>query len=80
MEPCLGKNLYSNLKEKGKIPEIKVKDWVKQICNAVQYLHKNDIIHRDIKPENILLHEVNYNLLRIWSKYAILGGLFILHS
>lgn len=35
-----------------------VKEYIRQVCTAVEYMHKNDIIHRDLKPENILLHEV----------------------
>ena len=30
-----------------------------QVVNAVNFLHKNNLIHRDIKPENILLFENN---------------------
>jgi serine/threonine protein kinase len=28
------------------------------VCQATDYMHKNDVIHRDLKPENILMHEV----------------------
>ena len=28
-----------------------------QICNAVFFLHKNNLMHRDIKPENILMFD-----------------------
>ena len=31
---------------------------LKQILNAVQYLHSNTIIHADLKLENILISQV----------------------
>jgi hypothetical protein len=47
---------------------------VRQVCQAVEYMHRKNIIHRDIKPENILLHEVRARLRRTLSRFAILGG------
>ena len=32
-----------------------IKILIFQLCKAVNYLHKNNIIHRDIKPENLLI-------------------------
>ena len=46
LEPCLFGNLYSRMK---KVEEKIVQKYVKEICTAVDYLHKKDIIHRDIK-------------------------------
>jgi serine/threonine protein kinase len=39
----------------GPLSEADTKLWMKQICNAVEYLHKNEISHRDLKLENLLL-------------------------
>ena len=35
--------------------EKECKLWMKQLCNAVQYLHSRNVIHRDLKLENLLI-------------------------
>ena len=44
--------------DSGLSPE-KIKSFTFQMCKAVSYLHKNNIIYRDIKPENFLVAENN---------------------
>ncbi len=39
----------------GKLEPAEALAIVPQICDALQFAHKNGIVHRDIKPENILL-------------------------
>ena len=36
--------------------------WCRQVTEAVQYLHRNDVIHSDLRPGNCLLHESNASL------------------
>ena len=56
-----GGDLYSNLKKYNSIyktafTEEIVQYLMRQIVNAIYYLHSNKIVHRDLKLENILLN------------------------
>ena len=46
------------LLSKGAIPREKAKKLICEICDALDYMHKKQVVHRDLKPENIL---VTYN-------------------
>ena len=37
------------------MPEYMCQSLARQICSALDYLHKRGITHRDLKPENILV-------------------------
>jgi len=56
------RNLLEVLEESpdGLSPKL-IKSFVYQMCKAIAYMHKNNMIHRDIKPENLLIDE-NLNL------------------
>lgn len=58
-----------------KFTEEKASKYIKQVLNAIIYLHSNDIIHRDLKPENLLN---SYGTLKLadfgWSVYSPESG------
>ncbi|PYH37411.1 kinase-like protein [Aspergillus neoniger CBS 115656] len=47
--------LYKHLQRENQFPEWKAAQYIAQMTNALQYLHRKHVIHRDIKPENILV-------------------------
>ncbi|WP_197442234.1 serine/threonine protein kinase [Thalassoglobus polymorphus] len=51
-----GQTLAEHLKDQ-KLEISQAIDYVIQVANAVDYLHRQDIIHRDLKPSNILLDQ-----------------------
>ncbi len=50
-------NLRSTYPEGTRVALALVIDIIKQVADALQYAHEQNIIHRDIKPENLLMNE-----------------------
>ena len=48
-------NLFHYVKHRRGLNEKEAFKFFIQVCNAVMFLHRNNLIHRDLKPENILL-------------------------
>ncbi|KAK5697105.1 Calmodulin-dependent protein kinase cmk2 [Elasticomyces elasticus] len=49
-----GGELFDRICDKGKFTEKDASQTMKQVLEAVDYLHQNHIVHRDLKPENLL--------------------------
>ena len=55
MEYLGGGSLDRKIKDKGAMPESVALDFIRQISDALSYLHSQNILHFDIKPANVLL-------------------------
>lgn len=55
MELATQGDLLLKITRDGRFSESKAFHYFEQICDAVAYLHKQNIVHRDLKCENILL-------------------------
>lgn len=49
-----GGELFDRICDRGKFTEKDASQTIKQVLDAVDYLHKNDVVHRDLKPENLI--------------------------
>src|SRR3981081_2151265 len=56
MEYCEGKTLRDVIK-RGYLLENVDEIWrlLRQLLEALQYLHTNNVVHRDLKPENVFI-------------------------
>lgn len=57
MEYIPGQSLKERLERVGVLPEGEVLRYVRQIGEALQFVHEKHILHLDIKPSNILLDQ-----------------------
>jgi len=54
LEYVSGGELFERIIERGHYSETEAALAVRQILNALQYLHAHNVVHRDLKPENLL--------------------------
>jgi mitogen-activated protein kinase kinase kinase len=54
LELCEGGSLQRAL-EKGGIPDSRLWQWMREIADALAYLHGQGMLHRDLKAENVLI-------------------------
>jgi serine/threonine protein kinase len=55
MEFVSGSDLEDLIRREGYIPEARALQWANQICDVLEYLHRQQIIFRDLKPSNIMI-------------------------
>jgi serine/threonine-protein kinase len=55
MEFLEGQTLERLLRQTSPLPESDALPILSQVCDAIEYLHRHDVVHRDLKPQNVML-------------------------
>ncbi|XP_029006751.1 calcium/calmodulin-dependent protein kinase type 1D-like [Betta splendens] len=71
MQLVLGGELFDRILEKGVYTERDARTVIKQVLQAVSYLHDNGIVHRDLKPENLLYYSTDENAKIMVSDFGL---------
>ncbi|KAG5282668.1 hypothetical protein AALO_G00058540 [Alosa alosa] len=61
MQLVSGGELFDRILDRGMYSEKDASHVIKQVLEAVSYLHNNGIVHRDLKPENLLYYSADEN-------------------
>jgi len=59
MELVTGGELFDRIVEKGSYTERDASALIRQILEAVDYMHSQGVVHRDLKPENLLYYNAD---------------------
>ncbi|XP_051961646.1 calcium/calmodulin-dependent protein kinase type 1D-like isoform X1 [Xyrauchen texanus] len=61
MQLVSGGELFDRILDRGMYSELDASLVIRQVLEAVSYLHKNGVVHRDLKPENLLYYSPDEN-------------------
>jgi hypothetical protein len=80
MDLVRGIDLGALLKQRGEpgLPVEHAIEYVRQACEALQYVHSQQIVHRDVKPQNMILGEdgivlVDFGIARVLDEEEVSG-------
>ncbi|XP_050414133.1 calcium/calmodulin-dependent protein kinase type 1 isoform X2 [Patella vulgata] len=59
MELVTGGELFDRIVEKGSYTEKDASLLIKQVLEAVDFMHERGVVHRDLKPENLLYYSAD---------------------
>uniref|UniRef100_A0A3P9LTU5 Calcium/calmodulin-dependent protein kinase IGa n=1 Tax=Oryzias latipes TaxID=8090 RepID=A0A3P9LTU5_ORYLA len=71
MQLVSGGELFDRILDKGVYTEKDASRVIKQVLQAVSYLHQNSIVHRDLKPENLLFFNTDENAKIMVSDFGL---------
>uniref|UniRef100_A0A8C5GTH8 Calcium/calmodulin-dependent protein kinase type 1D-like n=1 Tax=Gouania willdenowi TaxID=441366 RepID=A0A8C5GTH8_GOUWI len=71
MQLVSGGELFDRILDKGVYSEKDASKVIKQVLQAVAYLHENSIVHRDLKPENLLYYSMDENAKIMVSDFGL---------
>ena len=60
VDPC--EDLFDHITQKGPLSETRARDFMRQVLETLQEVHRAGVVHRDIKDENIILDVKNDRL------------------
>ena len=87
MDLVKGRDLGMLIKQHGDpgLPLDQSIEYVRQTCEALQYVHDQQIVHRDVKPQNIILAEngivlVDFGIARVLDEEEQQGTVGIGHA
>ncbi len=59
MEYIEGQTLWDVVKNQRVLPEKDALIYIKQIANAVHFIHEKGLVHKNVKPNNIILRLID---------------------
>jgi len=73
LELVTGGELFDQIVSRGTYSERDAANTIRQILEAVAYMHDNGIAHRDLKPENLLCSGPDGNIIKVTDFWSFQG-------